>query len=368
MSKAKKRRKRRSVAGATARRRETAESGFSDMFALPKGMGMFALQSTGTKRIDVIPYTVGEGNPNAEPDAFYWERTFFIHRNVGVNNEMVICPARTVKKRCPICEYRAKLSQDPDAEEKTVKALAPSKRMLMNVVDMKKDPKREKVKVWHISHWYFGKAMDIALAAAYEDHEDNMDNFCDPEDGHYLKCVAEQGYEQRGYEVVRVDFVPRKHDLADETLEAVACLDDILVIKSHEELKEMFFATTDEDEDDEDETPKKKKSKKKKRRESEEDEDEGDEGEEGDEDEGEGEEEEPEPEEEDWDEEEEEKPKKKKSKKKKKRKEPKEEEEEDWEDEGEEGDENGDEDESNKDEEDWEDEDEKPKKKKKRRR
>jgi hypothetical protein len=272
MSKKKKeRRKKRSVAGATAKRRETAEQGFSDMFALPQGIGMFSLKSTGTKRIDVIPYTVGKGNPNAEEGAFYWERTFFAHRNVGVNDEMVICPARTIKERCPICEYRAKLSKDPDADEENVKALAPSKRMLVNVVEPKKDA--NKLKVWHISHWYFGKAVDIALAAAYEDHEDNMDNFCDPEGGHYLKCVAEQGYEQRGYEVVRVDFIPRKHDLSDDILDQAVCLDEILVVKSYADLKEMFFATTDDDEDDEEPKAKKKSKKKAKKKKEEEEED-----------------------------------------------------------------------------------------------
>jgi hypothetical protein len=274
MSKRKKeRRQKRSVAGATARRREHAEKGYSEMFALPKGTEMYNVESTGIKRIDIIPYVVGKGNPNADEGDLYWERTFFAHRNVGVNNEMVVCPARTAKKKCPICEYQAKLQRDPEADEETVKALSPSKRMLLNVRNMKKDP--DKVKVWHISHWYFGKAIDEALAAAYEDHEDNMDNFCDPEGGHYLKCVAEAGYEGQGYNIARVDFIPRKEDLDDDILEQAPCLDDVLVVKDYDELKDMFLAGADEDED-EDEKLKAKKGKGKKQKDEDDEDDEDD--------------------------------------------------------------------------------------------
>jgi len=258
--KSKEKRKERSVASATAKRRERAEQGSSDMFNLPKDSQLFKVDSTGIKRIDIIPYTIGKGNPNADEGSFYWERTFFAHRNIGVNNEMVVCPARTNKKPCPICEHMAKLQKDPEADEAIVKALSPSRRMLLNVRDMKKDS--DKVKLWHISHWYFGKAIDEALAAAYEDHDDNMDNFCDPKGGHYLKCVAETGFEGQGYNIARVDFIPRKEDLDDDILGEAVCLDEILVIKDYDELKEMFFAgDKDDDEDEDDEKPKKKSKK-----------------------------------------------------------------------------------------------------------
>jgi len=290
MSRQSKKREKRSVAGATAKRREKAGQGFSDMFNFPKGTETFGIDSSGVKRIDIVPYVVGKGNPNAEDGAFYWERTFFAHRGIGVNNDWVVCPARTVKKPCPICELAAKMQKDADADEDAVKALSPSKRMLVNVRDLKKDP--DKVKVWHVSHWYFGKALDEALASAYEDHEDNMDNFCDPEGGHYLKCMAETGWEGQGYQIARVDFVPRKEDLTDEILEKAVCLDDALNIKSYEEIKEMLYAGEDEDEkpakksksksddddeddEDEDEKPaKKSKSKSKSKDDDDEDDDE----------------------------------------------------------------------------------------------
>ena len=154
MSKRKKKKERRSVAGATQKRRERAEKDYSDMFNLPEGMKMFNIDGKGIVDIDVIPYTVGEGNPAADEGDFYWERTFYIHRNIGVNEDWVICPARTSKKKCPICEYISTLQNDPDADEDTIKALQPSKRMLLNVLHKKrKDKSMRTLAKLLMMHW-----------------------------------------------------------------------------------------------------------------------------------------------------------------------------------------------------------------------
>ena len=269
MSKRKKKKERRSVAGATQKRRERAEKDYSDMFNLPEGMKMFNIDGKGIVDIDVIPYTVGEGNPAADEGDFYWERTFYIHRNIGVNEDWVICPARTAKKKCPICEYISTLQNDPDADEDTIKALQPSKRMLLNVLHKKRKDKSwpDTVEAWHVSHAYFGKAIDDALASAYEDEDDNMDNFCDPEGGSFLRCVAEPGWQKRGFSIERVDFKTRKEDLEDEIIDQAACLDEVIVLKDYDELKELLHgAGNDDDNDDDDDKKKKKKGKRTKKK------------------------------------------------------------------------------------------------------
>ncbi len=266
-------REKRSVASATARHREKSNQNYSDMFQLPEGIELFNVQSTGSLRLDVVPYTVGEGNPEADKGEFYWQRLFWIHRGIGVNDSWVICPARTAGKKCPICEYISRLRNDPDVEEDEYRPLDTSKRMLVNVRDLKKEP--DKVKVWHVSYAYFGKALDDALNDAYEDHNDNMDNFCDPEDGYYLKCVAEKGWQGKGYSVERVGFKAREEDVDDEILDQAVCLDDVLVIKSYDELKDLLYAGESDEEDEEEEkttTKKTKKTKKKTTKRKEEDE------------------------------------------------------------------------------------------------
>jgi len=311
--KKKKKKEKRSVAGATRRRREEAERGMApSCFELPEDTDRFELKSTKSIRVDLIPYEVGEGNPKADAGELYWERTYYIHRGVGPEQEWIVCPARTAKKKCPICEFIAKLQKDPEADEETIRALRPSKRMLMNVVDMTDDERI--IKIWDISHNYFGRAMDEALESSYEDDDDNMDNFCDLIDGSYLKLVVEKGWQGKGFSVERIDFKSRKEDLEEDILEDSHCLDDLLIIKDYDELKELLLAG-EEEEEEEDEEPKKKKKKKKKRKKEEEDEDEGEDEEENEE-----------------EEEEEEEPRKKKKKKRKKEEEDEDEDEDNWDD------------------------------------
>jgi len=162
------------------------------------------------------------------------------------------------RKKCPICEFITELRNDEEGNEALITALKTSRRMMMNIIDMSEEKSERKVRVWEVSHHYFGKAMDEALTSAYEDDEDNMDGFCDPEDGHYLKMVVENGWEGKGYQVERVDFKSRKEDLDDEILDQAVCLDEILVINSYGDLKELLLQ-----DDDEDDKPKPKKRKKK---------------------------------------------------------------------------------------------------------
>jgi len=262
MSKKKKDKKnKRSVAKGSQKRRERANQDYSSMFVLPEGKETFSIKSDGVKRIDVVPYIAGKGNPNADEGDLHYEREFWAHRNIGVNNDMVVCPAGTFDKPCPICELRDELRQSGDSDKKVIDALNRSRRMLLNVRDMKEDA--TKVKIWHVSNWYFGRALDTALEAAYEDEDDNMNGFCDPDDGHFLKCVAEPGYEGAGFNISRVDFVRRKEDLDDAILGQAICLDDIIVSKTYDELKEMLNGAEDDDDDDKKDKKKDKKDKKK---------------------------------------------------------------------------------------------------------
>ncbi|HUU41398.1 MAG TPA: hypothetical protein VMW42_10695, partial [Desulfatiglandales bacterium] len=130
MSKKKKRERKakRSVAGATRKRREDDSRKSSSFLSLPEGMEQFKIKAASEAiKIDIIPYDVGKDNPKADKGSLYWERTFYIHRGIGPNQEWVICPARTSGKACPICEYASKLQKDPEADPAVIKALNPSR-------------------------------------------------------------------------------------------------------------------------------------------------------------------------------------------------------------------------------------------------
>jgi hypothetical protein len=272
MSKRKKNKKR-SAAAATKRRAEKHKSGFiNTAYEVPDGTKEFALKSDRAVRLDVIPYEVGQGNPYADKGELHYERTYFVHRSIGADQTSYVCLRKTNNESCPICDYRSKLAKDPDADEDLIRDLAPKERQLFNVIDTKDRDKG--VQVWDMSFHLFGKRLDQELKNSDED--DNYDDFHELEGGLTLKLgIEEKSFGGRGFfEVVSVNFKPRNEDYDEDILDEATCLDDILIIKDYDELKEIFLQTAGDDDDDEDDDKKKsKKSKKDKDKKSKKDKD-----------------------------------------------------------------------------------------------
>src|SRR5262245_1647150 len=96
------------------RRAEQKTSGDRSSIKIPDGMKLFSIKKEGVYRLDILPYIAGEGNKYAEPGVLHYERTFFVHRDVGPDKEIVVCPASTWKKRCPVCDFSNRMRQDPN--------------------------------------------------------------------------------------------------------------------------------------------------------------------------------------------------------------------------------------------------------------
>lgn len=245
--------------------RETAEkmqSGFSSStINMPEGMSSFRLSSAGTKKLDIIPFVTGEGNPFCDAGMAYWERTYYAHRGVGPNEEMVVCRSRTANEPCPVCEYRAKLAKDPDADPKLVENLNPKRRQLFCVIDPSEPEKG--VQIWDISYHLFGKLLAERLAEAEEDS--GWENFYHPTKGKRLRLTVRE--ETMGtnkfFTVSAIDFIDRKPYEMD-IIEKAPCLDEILKLKDYDELKALLYQTPrgDDEDSDEEEAPKAKKAKK----------------------------------------------------------------------------------------------------------
>jgi hypothetical protein len=245
----KEKRKKRSTLENVQRRMETHKTGFAPTaFELPENTSLFVLKDEKSVRLDIIPYEVGEGNPYADPGTLHYERTFYVHRGIGADQNSYVCPAKTCGERCYICEYRAKLSKDPDADEKLIKDLFPKQRQLFNVIDTKERDKG--VQLLEISYHLFGKVLDREIQNADED--DDYRSFAELEGGKTLKLgVEEQHAEGNSWlSVVSINFRERKDDYDEDILEEAVCLDDILRIKDYDELKEIFLQTESDDEDE----------------------------------------------------------------------------------------------------------------------
>ena len=294
---------------------------------LPKGVNIFK-EEPGRTKLDILPYKVSdenhpdrdEKNGIAVPGELWYKRPFKVHRNIGVNNEMLIC-LTSIGKPCPICKYRAeRVKAGADKEE--TNALKASHRNLYAVVPIGHKKLEEKPHIWDISQFLFQETLNEEIGEN-EDYE----TFPDPEEGWTLKIrfTENQIGTNKFSETSRIDFLEREEGYDEKTLKQVPDLDELLNIPSTEEMEKKFFeleedeadeadevedADSEEEEEEESPKPRKKKSVTKKKKEPEPEEEDDDENEEEEEDEN-----EDKAEEQDDDEEaEEEKPKKKKKK------------------------------------------------------
>ncbi len=244
------------------RRQQEHTTGFQRTTVdVPEGVEFFKFERKGSVRLDIIPFEAGEGNPYAAVGELYWERTYWVHRGIGPNNDSYVCPAKTAGKRCPICEYRDKLQRDPDADEQEIKDLNPKERQLFNVFDH--DNPEEGVQIWDVSFYLFGRLLDAEIRNADED--ENYDLFHDAEEGYTLKIGVseESGGGYKFFAAETIGFKSRRDPIEDEVLDAAVCLDDVLIILPYDELRAIFLQEETVEEEEE-ELPKKKKKRKKK--------------------------------------------------------------------------------------------------------
>jgi len=248
-------RSRKSSGRVSARRWREEVRGGSNYLRLPEGLKSFVTKPD-VYRLDFMSFVAGKGNPRAEPGELYFERTFFVHQGIGPNQDWHLCPARTFKKPCPVCEHRAKLSADPDADEALIKSLAAKERQLWLVKDLLNDP--DGLLVWEVSYHLFGKQLKDKINNS--DEEDGYDYFADPTDGLTMRLALQQSTSGKWMEVGDIEFRPRKTQYDSEIVKEMPCLDDMLVSIPYDKYKALFLQIDDEkqssrreDRDDDDE-------------------------------------------------------------------------------------------------------------------
>lgn len=223
------------------KRAEEHDSGFQPTsFSVPEGVELFRWKKAGIYRLDIIPFIAGKGNPYADEGEVHWERTYYVHRGIGAEENSYACLRRTFGKPCPVCEHVAKLRADPSSDDKLIQGLREKERQLFLVLDHSDRDKG--VQILETSHYMgFGEMLDKKIKAS--DEEDGYANFFHLEDGMTLKVnVEEDSFAGRTYmKPTNIEMVRRKEPLDDSLLDEVPCLDDIITELSYKELKKIFL-------------------------------------------------------------------------------------------------------------------------------
>lgn len=244
-SKREKRERRRERVSAARTVQEDQTSSRSAYLRLPDGYSEFR-PKVGKYRLDFLPYRVGKWNPRCDEGGVHFERTFWIHKEIGPNNDWHLCLAKCYNKPCPVCEYRAKLAKDPNADEDTIKALSPKRRQLWLPVNV--DEPDEKL-IWNESYHNFGIKLYDKIRNA--DEEDEYEFFADPEEGYTVRVAfAQSDFGRNVVQAADLEMKSRKRQYDFDIVDEVPCLDDLLIPLDYDQLKKLFMQIEDEDESD----------------------------------------------------------------------------------------------------------------------
>jgi hypothetical protein len=237
--------------------REVAEKNSTTVrthLIVPEGASFFKITKAGVRRIDIIPYEAGKGNPNADPGYMTYERTYYVHKQIGPDRKSYICPYKNSGKRCPICEVSVELKKTKDWKDPEVKALAVQKRQLFNVIDV--DEPEVGIQIWDESHYLFGASLDDKVKEADPEDAEAYNNFYDPTDGLTVRIQATEE-KMPGYKYyssrVGLELKPRKKQYDDSILDDAYNLDDMIKELSYDKLKDIFLQAEPEDEEEEEE-------------------------------------------------------------------------------------------------------------------
>lgn len=218
---------------------------------LPKGMKMFFVKMNQTVMLDILLYEVTDPtHPDKKrmPESGYWyKRPFRVHKGIGTNYQNVICPT-TFGKPCPICEYRQEKIRQGDIDDEEKQQLGYKKHCLYAVIPRGHDNFAEEIHAFEISEFKFQERLDLDVKL-----DENYRRFPNDDGGYTLRVIFSPktiGNSKPFPMASRIDFFERD-PIPDEVLDKVPNLDEMLDVKTYDELHALLHGIDVADEDDE---------------------------------------------------------------------------------------------------------------------
>ena len=232
---------------------ESQETGGPRYLRLPEGTRQFKLKKSKYK-INIIPYIAGPGNPSADEGYEHFERTFYVHRDLGPDGrDAAICNQKTFNTRCVVCEEMGRLRAAGHQWEE-LKKYSPKQRHVWRVVDM--EDQETGIQIFETGHTKtFGGMLKNKIQAVEE-----YENFSDLDGGRMLVLsVQEESMGSTKFmAVANIEMVERKKPLPAAWLEKEPNLDELIQPADQKRLKKLLDLNSEADEDEVDheaETP-----------------------------------------------------------------------------------------------------------------
>ncbi len=217
---------------------------------LPTGIGIFKEEtSERPMRFDILSYRVSEDthHPQAKfttPEGLNYTRPFKIHRNIGSENESVICLS-SIGKKCPICIARAEMVRQGENKE-TTDAIKAKDRQLYYVIPLGHKDYEEKPYIWDISFYNFQELLNDEILT-----DEDYEGFPSLEDGLTLHTRFAEKSIGKGKpfpQASRIDFKKREEQHNEDTIKDLPDLVTVLNALSFKELERKFLEIDDDDE------------------------------------------------------------------------------------------------------------------------
>ncbi len=221
--------------------------------------------SSDDHEVAIIPYLVKENTSfRKNPDlnmpfsgeelengrSYDHKLTALIHYGIGVNEDHVLC-LRTVGKPCPICEDAERLKRDDPDDKDGISDRTPAKRALYNIVVFDSEKEFGKgIQVWESPHKSIEDVLaeDESVKKSRETGEVEEKDYGWPEEG-WNVCFTRKGKGKNDteYKSIKIEKRTSKQEFTrdelDELFAGAYNFEDIIEVKSYDEIYEMHHGT-----------------------------------------------------------------------------------------------------------------------------
>ncbi len=242
-------------------RRATAQAmGGRTSIAVPEGLPFWRPKKAdgAAHTIDIVPYKTTDLHFKFAPGMqfvtaagkWYFERSYYNHRNIGVGQDKYVCPAMTFQKRCPMCEAKAVFRKSAAKEDQeSGKALNYSLRQLWLIWD--RDDEDRGVQLWDEANYNFGVNLMGYVKTAPKNLADAYKGFWHPVTGYTMRisCKEKPIGDGKNYEYFVHSFYARTEPLPEKIIRHGYDLDEMVVALPYDTLKGIYDGTAAEDDD-----------------------------------------------------------------------------------------------------------------------